>query len=103
MPQPDRVVAAVARHTGISVDVLTARGPGYGRRVIYARHVCWWLLRHQKPRVPLRAITALFGNHHTTIINGVCRIDRELRYGNDDTRADVAALEEALREALEEA
>ena len=92
---PNAVVARVAAHFGLEVEVLTAPGPGYGRHIRYARHICWWLLR-RKPKVPLRRITALFGNHHATIIQGAARIERERKMDIEDVRADLEALCAAL-------
>ncbi len=95
-PDPDAIVAAVSRRTGVTpADV---RGRSRSRDVTYARHLAMYLLKEDA-----RSTVAEIGRHlghrdHSTVLAGIARIAGELKT-RPETCADVESVREALRAA----
>lgn len=89
-----RVVAAVARHTGISAAMILSSSRT--QAVTYARHLSMYLLWKQGESI--MALGGLFDRDRSTVLHAVRRIDAERR-NRAETRQDVEALEQALEEA----
>jgi putative transposase len=69
---PEQVLAAVARHYGLSVERLTARGDS--RAVSQARQMAMWLCQ-QETGLTLRALGELFGGvHYSTVVQNIRRL-----------------------------
>lgn len=95
MPQPSIVVAVVAGHFGLPVEVLT--GPSRVRSIAYARHIAMYLLV-KKYRVSYWEAAAALGRlSHQTAWVAVQRIT-SWRLGDvDNVCIDLEALEWKLR------
>jgi chromosomal replication initiator protein len=93
-PDPDAIVAAVGRRTGVTpADI---RGRSRSRDVTYARHLAMYLLKEDA-----RSTIAEIGRHlgrrdHSTVLAGIARITGELKT-RPETRTDADAAREALR------
>ncbi|MBI5284092.1 MAG: chromosomal replication initiator protein DnaA [Chloroflexi bacterium] len=92
----DDVVAAVCRRTGVQAGDL--RGRSRNREVSYARHLAMYLLK-EDARKTVAEIGRLLGNRdHSTVLADIQRIAME-QATRAETRADIAAVREALRAA----
>ena len=80
----------VARQFGLHVNDL--RGNRRTQDVAYARHIAMYLSR-ELTEASLPQIGARFGGrHHTTVIHGVDKIERQLKDGHDPQLQDLVAL-----------
>lgn len=86
----EMVQAEVARQFGMHVNDL--RGNRRTQDVAYARHIAMYLSRNlteaSLPQIGVR----FGGRHHTTVMNGIERIDRQLKDGHDPQLQDLVAL-----------
>ena len=86
----EMVQAEVARQFGLHVNDL--RGNRRTQDVAYARHIAMYLSR-ELTEASLPQIGARFGGrHHTTVMHGVDKIDRQLKDGHDTQLQDLVAL-----------
>ena len=86
----EMVQAEVARQFGMHVNDL--RGNRRTQDVAYARHIAMYLSR-DLTEASLPQIGARFGGrHHTTVIHGVDKIERQLKDGHDPQLQDLVAL-----------
>jgi len=86
----EMVQAEVARQFGMHVNDL--RGNRRTQDVAYARHIAMYLAR-DLTEASLPQIGARFGGrHHTTVIHGVDKIERQLKDGHDTQLQDLVAL-----------
>jgi chromosomal replication initiator protein len=86
----EMVQAEVARQFGLHVNDL--RGNRRTQDVAYARHIAMYLSRNLT-EASLPQIGARFGGrHHTTVIHGVDKVDRQLKDGHDPQLQDLVAL-----------
>ncbi|HEY5113435.1 MAG TPA: chromosomal replication initiator protein DnaA [Coriobacteriia bacterium] len=84
------VQAEVARQFGLHVNDL--RGNRRTQDVAYARHIAMYLSRNLT-EASLPQIGARFGGrHHTTVIHGVDKVERQLKDGHDPQLQDLVAL-----------
>lgn len=93
-PDPDAIVAAVGRRTGVSpADI---RGRSRSRDVTYARHLAMYLLK-EDARSTIAEIGRCLGHRdHSTVLAGIARISGELKT-RPETRADAESVRDALR------
>lgn len=68
------IIAAVAKHFGLSIEEL--KGKGKARRLSWPRRVAFALLRQQL-RLSYPAIGALFGRDHTSVLFALRTADKE--------------------------
>ena len=87
------IIAAVADLLG--VEALQMLGKDRNRRVSYARHLSWYLLREVYGALFINELAALFNRDHSTICDGIGRIRQECEM-RPETAADVAAVRCAL-------
>ena len=86
----EMVQAEVARQFGMHVNDL--RGNRRTQDVAYARHIAMYLSR-DLTEASLPQIGAHFGGrHHSTVIHGVDKIERQLKDGHDAQLQDLVAL-----------
>jgi chromosomal replication initiator protein len=86
----EMVQAEVARQFGMHVNDL--RGNRRTQDVSYARHIAMYLAR-DLTEASLPQIGARFGGrHHTTVIHGVDKVERQLKDGHDPQLQDLVAL-----------
>ena len=86
----EMVQAEVARQFGMHVNDL--RGNRRTQDVVYARHIAMYLSR-DLTEASLPQIGAHFGGrHHSTVIHGVDKIERQLKDGHDAQLQDLVAL-----------
>ena len=86
----EMVQAEVARQFGLHVNDL--RGNRRTQDVAYARHIAMYLSR-ELTEASLPQIGARFGGrHHTTVMHGIDKIDRQLKDGHDTQLQDLVAL-----------
>ena len=86
----EMVQAEVARQFGMHVNDL--RGNRRTQDVAYARHIAMYLAR-DLTEASLPQIGARFGGrHHTTVIHGVDKVERQLKDGHDPQLQDLVAL-----------
>jgi len=86
----ETVQAEVARQFGLHVNDL--RGNRRTQDVAYARHIAMYLSR-DLTEASLPQIGARFGGrHHSTVIHGVDKIERQLKDGHDAQLQDLVAL-----------
>jgi chromosomal replication initiator protein len=86
----EMVQAEVARQFGLHVNDL--RGNRRTQDVAYARHIAMYLSR-ELTEASLPQIGARFGGrHHTTVIHGVDKVERQLKDGHDPQLQDLLAL-----------
>ena len=86
----EMVQAEVARQFGLHVNDL--RGNRRTQDVAYARHIAMYLSR-DLTEASLPQIGERFGGrHHTTVIHGVDKIERQLKDGHDPQLQDLVAL-----------
>jgi chromosomal replication initiator protein len=86
----EMVQAEVARQFGLHVNDL--RGNRRTQDVSYARHIAMYLSR-DLTEASLPQIGARFGGrHHTTVIHGVDKVERQLKDGHDPQLQDLVAL-----------
>jgi chromosomal replication initiator protein len=86
----EMVMAEVAREFGLHVNDL--RGNRRTQDIAHARHVAMYLTR-ELTDLSLPQIGARFGGrHHTTVMNGISRIERQLKDGHDPQLQDLVAL-----------
>jgi len=86
----EMVQAEVARQFGMHVNDL--RGNRRTQDVSYARHIAMYLSR-DLTEASLPQIGARFGGrHHSTVIHGVDKIERQLKDGHDPQLQDLVAL-----------
>jgi chromosomal replication initiator protein len=86
----EMVQAEVARQFGLHVNDL--RGNRRTQDVAYARHIAMYLSRNLT-EASLPQIGARFGGrHHTTVIHGVDKVERQLKDGHDAQLQDLVAL-----------
>jgi len=86
----EMVQAEVARQFGLHVNDL--RGNRRTQDVAYARHIAMYLSR-DLTEASLPQIGARFGGrHHSTVIHGVDKIERQLKDGHDPQLQDLVAL-----------
>jgi chromosomal replication initiator protein len=86
----EMVQAEVARQFGLHVNDL--RGNRRTQDVAYARHIAMYLAR-DLTEASLPQIGAHFGGrHHSTVIHGVDKIERQLKDGHDAQLQDLVAL-----------
>ncbi len=86
----EMVQAEVARQFGFHVNDL--RGNRRTQDVAYARHIAMYLSRNLT-EASLPQIGARFGGrHHTTVMNGVDKIERQLKDGHDTQLQDLVSL-----------
>jgi chromosomal replication initiator protein len=86
----EMVQAEVARQFGLHVNDL--RGNRRTQDVAYARHIAMYLSR-TLTEASLPQIGARFGGrHHTTVIHGVDKVERQLKDGHDPQLQDLVAL-----------
>jgi chromosomal replication initiator protein len=80
----------VARQFGLHVNDL--RGNRRTQDIVYARHIAMYLAR-ELTEASLPQIGDRFGGrHHTTVIHGVDKIERQLKDGHDPQLQDLIAL-----------
>ncbi len=88
----EEVLAAVADHFGVRVDVL--RGKSREHQVAWARQIAMYLLR-EETAISLHQIgDQLGGRDHTTIMHGCARVTQALK--DPRTTQDLAAIRAAL-------
>ena len=86
----EMVQAEVARQFGLHVNDL--RGNRRTQDVAYARHIAMYLSR-DLTEASLPQIGARFGGrHHSTVIHGVDKVERQLKDGHDPQLQDLVAL-----------
>ena len=86
----EMIQAEVARQFGLHVNDL--RGNRRTQDVAYARHIAMYLSR-DLTEASLPQIGERFGGrHHTTVIHGVDKIERQLKDGHDPQLQDLVAL-----------
>jgi chromosomal replication initiator protein len=86
----EMVQAEVARQFGLHINDL--RGNRRTQDVAYARHIAMYLSR-DLTEASLPQIGAHFGGrHHSTVIHGVDKIERQLKDGHDAQLQDLVAL-----------
>jgi chromosomal replication initiator protein len=88
------VLAAVARHFGVSVEAL--RGKSREHAVAWARQVAMYVLREETPASLLQIGQYLGGRDHTTIMHGHARVGSAIAK-DARARADVATIRGSLR------
>lgn len=89
------VAAAVATRTGVSVEAMHSRRRD--RPATYARHLLMYCLA-ELCREGATEIGRMLGRDHSSVIGGITRIRLEYRT-RWQTKADVDAIREAMREA----
>lgn len=67
-----QLAAAAAIHYDIPVDVMRSRCRD--TEIVIARHTAYWLLRRCDRSLP--EIGRMFGVHHTTVLHGANRVER---------------------------
>ena len=86
----EMVQAEVARQFGLHVNDL--RGNRRTQNVAYARHIAMYLCRDlAEASYPLIG-TKFGGRHHTTVMHGVNKIERQLKDGHDPQLQDLVAI-----------
>lgn len=86
----EMVMAEVAKEFGLHVNDL--RGNRRTQDIAHARHVAMYLSR-ELTDLSLPQIGARFGGrHHTTVMHGIARIERQLKDGHDPQLHDLVAL-----------
>jgi chromosomal replication initiator protein len=88
------VLAAVARHFGVSVEAL--RGKSREHAVAWARQVAMYVLREETPASLLQIGQHLGGRDHTTIMHGHARVGGTIAK-DARARTDVATIRGSLR------
>src|SRR5579883_1745741 len=91
---PGDVIAAVARHFGVTVAAL--EGASRERGVAWARQVAMYLLREETPYSLLQIGQELGGRDHTTVLHGCQRVSKALAQ-DDLARADLASIRAMLK------
>ena len=86
----EMVQAEVARQFGLHVNDL--RGNRRTQDVAYARHIAMYLSRELTEASLPQIGTRFGGRHHTTVMHGVDKIDRQLKDGHDTQLQDLVAL-----------
>ena len=86
----EMVQAEVARQFGMHVNDL--RGNRRTQDVAYARHIAMYLSRELTEASLPQIGTRFGGRHHTTVMHGVDKIDRQLKDGHDTQLQDLVAL-----------
>jgi len=92
-PDPEGVLAAVARHYAVTAEEL--RGTGRARAVALARQVAMYLLREETTASLGQIGRLLGGRDHTTVMHGCARVG-EVLASDTRLRDDVAAIRTAL-------
>jgi chromosomal replication initiator protein len=86
----EMVQAEVARQFGLHVNDL--RGNRRTQDVAYARHIAMYLSRELTEASLPQIGTRFGGRHHTTVMHGIDKIDRQLKDGHDTQLQDLVAL-----------
>ena len=86
----EMVQAEVARQFGMHVNDL--RGNRRTQDVAYARHIAMYLSRELTEASLPQIGTRFGGRHHTTVMHGIDKIDRQLKDGHDTQLQDLVAL-----------
>jgi chromosomal replication initiator protein len=84
------VQGEVARQFGLHVNDL--RGNRRTQDVAYARHIAMYLSRELTEASLPQIGTRFGGRHHTTVMHGIDKIDRQLKDGHDTQLQDLVAL-----------
>jgi len=90
---PDEVVAAVARHYGVSLRDI--RGHSRTKEIVRPRQVAMYLLREETEASLVEIGQELGGRDHTTVMHGIRKVERELERDNA-LRSQLVAVREAL-------
>ncbi|NLB28998.1 MAG: hypothetical protein GX823_02050 [Clostridiales bacterium] len=80
----DIIVEETSKFFMLSPDEL--RGPRRTKGTVQARHISWYLIRTMTP-LSLTDIGGLFSRDHTTVLNGLRNIEKEVRAGTDIAQA----------------
>ena len=86
----EMVQGEVARQFGMHVNDL--RGNRRTQDVAYARHIAMYLSRELTEASLPQIGTRFGGRHHTTVMHGIEKIDRQLKDGHDTQLQDLVAL-----------
>ena len=86
----EMVQSEVARQFGMHVNDL--RGNRRTQDVAYARHIAMYLSRELTEASLPQIGTRFGGRHHTTVMHGIEKIDRQLKDGHDTQLQDLVAL-----------
>lgn len=89
-----RIMPLVCHYFQVEPDHVL-NGDRHGR-LVYARHIIWWLLRRVTRDMPFERIGQIFNNRdHSTVIYGVDKIDRMLPR-NKNLQTDIGVLADYL-------
>ncbi|HEV2235132.1 MAG TPA: chromosomal replication initiator protein DnaA [Ktedonobacterales bacterium] len=91
---PERVVAAVAQHFGVTAEAL--RGKGRDHAIVWPRQVAMYLLREETPASLSQIGQHLGGRDHRTILHGCNQVTAKLA-ASDPTRRELDELRAAIR------
>jgi chromosomal replication initiator protein len=90
---PDRVLATVARHFGVTVEAL--RGKARDHAIAWPRQVAMYLLRDETPASLSQIGQHLGGRDHSTVLHGCNQVTSKLA-GSDPVRRELDELRAAI-------